>query len=71
MQVIDAEDSLFGSIILDVGHKDIYSSFDAWLNLEIEGFRAPNVNLCRSRHRSNHYMVIGRDLQSRQEWLDH
>lgn len=41
--MVDEEDSLFGSIILDISHKDLYTSFDEWLNFDIEDFRAPNV----------------------------
>lgn len=43
--MVDVEDSLFGAIILNIAHKDLYTSFDAWLNFEIEDFRAPNVIL--------------------------
>lgn len=52
-KIVDVEDSLFGAIILDISKKDLYSSVDAWLNFDIEDFRAPNVLMRRKSQSYN------------------
>eukprot|EP00331_Platyophrya_macrostoma_P026999 CAMPEP_0176452540 /NCGR_PEP_ID=MMETSP0127-20121128/28602_1 /TAXON_ID=938130 /ORGANISM="Platyophrya macrostoma, Strain WH" /LENGTH=1000 /DNA_ID=CAMNT_0017841025 /DNA_START=38 /DNA_END=3040 /DNA_ORIENTATION=- len=51
-RMMDEEDSLFGAIILDITHKDLYSSLDEWLCFDIEDFRAPNGEICKAEKES-------------------
>ena len=47
-QVVQEEESLFGPIILDIAHKELYSSLEHYCNFTIEGFRAPNGEITKA-----------------------